>query len=225
MSNKTKNSNKRAYTQRARAVRRAEVHRRITMAAVHLHESVGPAQTTIKEIARLAGVRRATVYNHFPTDLQLLDSCSSHWFSENPPPDPTGWVAISDPIERIRTALHAMYDYYEHGREMLGKVFRDTPQVPALQEILRLKWWPLAELMIGILSQGLSDSGNDKSRPLENWDQQPAESQNENLELDASLRVALDFFTWKTLSSSGLSNRRAAHLAATWIKAGVESTP
>ena len=39
---------------------------------MELHKEVGPAQTTIAEIARRAGVQRLTVYNHFPTKPDLV---------------------------------------------------------------------------------------------------------------------------------------------------------
>ncbi len=183
--------------QKARARRREQVHLRITKAAVHLHGSVGPARTTVSDIAKRAGVRRATVYNHFASDRELLDACSGHWFSENPPPNPADWARIAPPLERTRTALEAMYGYYNHGRDMLGNVLRDAPQVPALQEILRLKWQPLFEMIVEILSQGWNSS---------------------DPKLIASLSVALDFFTWQRLSESGLSDREAAQVAAGWVE-------
>jgi AcrR family transcriptional regulator len=220
MSNKhTERQKKRPYRQKLRAQRRDEVHRRITMAAVYLHGSVGPARTTIGEIAKRAGVRRATVYNHFPTDLALLKACSSHWFGENPPPDPTEWASISEPAERIRVALEDMYGYYSRGREMLENVLRDTPQVPALQEILNAKWWPMLEMMVAILARGWSTPQSNSGVRTEVSGQESVESNDDNSELRASLRVAVDFFTWQTLSDSGLSDQDAAGLVAKWIEA------
>lgn len=159
---------------------------------------MGPAQTTVSDIAKRAGVRRATVYNHFPTDLELIDACSSHWFTEYPPPDPAQWAAIRDPQRRVETALGAMYAYYDGGREMLAHVLRDATLVPALKEILELKWEPLLDGIVSVL----------------------AENRRASRELRASLRVAADFFTWQTLSASGLSNEKAARLAAAWVETG-----
>jgi hypothetical protein len=136
------------------------------------------------------------VYNHFPTELELMDACSSHWFSQNPPPNPAPWKDIEDPQQRAETAITAMYQYYDGGREMLENVLRDTPQVPALEKILELKWWPMLDRMVDILTKGWGTSGN---------------------ELRASIRVALDFFTWQTLATSGLSKDKAARLAVNWI--------
>jgi AcrR family transcriptional regulator len=165
----------------------------------------------MEAIAERAGVRRATVYNHFPTDVQLLDACSSHWFGQNPPPDPANWAEISDPAKRVRIALESMYEYYDNGREMLENVLRDTPQVPALQDILRQKWFPLLEMMVSILAEAWNGSGQCE--------------RDGDMGLKASLRVVLDFFTWQTMSESGLSNVEAATLAASWIEAGSKTYP
>lgn len=183
---------------RARAQRQKEVHSRITRATVQLHGSVGPARTTVSDIAKLAGVRRATVYNHFATEEELFDACSSHWFGENPPPDPATWSEIPDPNLRVETALLRMYEYYDGGQDMLEKVLRDAHLVPALEMILEQKWEPLIEGIVTILAEGRASTGD--------------------TELRASLHVALNFFTWRTLTAVGLSNDKAARLAAAWIK-------
>ena len=67
-------SEKRKYELKARAERQRETRRRIVDATVALHEEVGPAKTTVAEIARRAGVQRLTVYNHFPDDGELYRS-------------------------------------------------------------------------------------------------------------------------------------------------------
>ena len=201
---KMKGSGKRPYTLKARARRRDEVHLRITKATVHLHGTVGPARTTVSDIAKIAGVRRATVYNHFPTDRDLLDACSSHWFADNPPPDPGhGWRSRSRQSDRRGAGSHFTHTTTT-GKEMLEKVLRDGPLVPALDEILRQKWWPMMEGIVDILAQGWENAGPDTNTT--------------NVALRASLNVALDFFTWKTLTSSGLSSEGAARLAAAWIR-------
>jgi AcrR family transcriptional regulator len=224
VSNKNKDSSgKRTYTLRARARRQEEVHRRITLATVHLHGTVGPARTTVSDIAKLAGVRRATVYNHFPTDLELIDACSSHWFAENPPPDPAPWAEILDPGCRVETALAAMYEYYDRGQEMMENVLRDAPLVAALEKILQQKWLPMMEGIVGILAEGWrsNEVGTHATGAdgMEHAKIQPIRQGGE-VELRASLRVALDFFTWQTLATtSGLSNDEAARLAAAWVEA------
>lgn len=204
---------RRPYKLKARARRQEQVHKRITLAAVHLHKTVGPAKTTMNAIAELAGVRRATVYNHFPTELELIDACSSHWFMENPPPDHTAWLEISDPVHRTNRALLDMYQYYEVGQEMLGKVLRDAPLVPAMDEIRRQKWQPMLEGMVEIIVSGWK-SGHNRVQI----------SKQAMKALRASLMVALDFFTWQTLTESGLSTKEAARLASSWVESSVKDS-
>jgi len=56
----------RKYEMKRRAERMEETRRRITEAAVELHETVGPARTTVSAVAEKARVQRHTYYRHFP---------------------------------------------------------------------------------------------------------------------------------------------------------------
>src|SRR5207248_11544584 len=96
---------KRSYELKERARRQEETRRRIAAATAALHEEVGPAKTTVAEVARRAGVRRPTVYNNFPRERELFAACQAHFISEHPPPDPGAALAIADPLERTRRAL------------------------------------------------------------------------------------------------------------------------
>jgi AcrR family transcriptional regulator len=121
--------------------RRAELEeqtrRRITDSAVALHEEIGPARTSISAIAERAGVRRSTVYRHFPDEDALFAACSSHFRAANPPPDPRTWSSIEDPAERTRTALREIYAFYGSTEAMYASLLRDAPLVPAVQSRLR----------------------------------------------------------------------------------------
>src|SRR3954462_6634479 len=103
---------KRKYELKARAEAQEETRRRITEETVRLHQEVGPAQTTISEIAKRAGVQRLTVYNNFPDEVSLLGACSAHYAAEHPPPDPAAWAAFRRPSARTRAAVGAFYTYY-----------------------------------------------------------------------------------------------------------------
>ena len=124
----------RKYDLGRRADSKAETRRQITEAAVELHSTVGPARTTISAIAERAGVQRLTVYRHFPEERELFAACGAHWISENPPPDPTPWAAITDPRERVITALTAIYGWYRANEGMIGNTERDAPELPALAQ-------------------------------------------------------------------------------------------
>src|SRR2546423_3097062 len=115
---------KRKYELKARAKAQEETRRRITEATVGLHVEVGPAHTTISEIAKRAGVQRLTVYNNFPDEASLLGACSAHYVSQHPPPDPGAWASIRDPARRARAALSALYGYYRETEPMTGNVMR-----------------------------------------------------------------------------------------------------
>jgi AcrR family transcriptional regulator len=120
-----------------RAELEEETRRRITESAVALHEEVGPALTSISAIADRAGVRRSTVYRHFPDEEALFAACSSHWRAANPPPDPRIWSSIGDPSQRTRAALHEVYAFYERTQAMYVSLLRDEALVPAVQRRLR----------------------------------------------------------------------------------------
>jgi AcrR family transcriptional regulator len=124
----------RKYRMSRRAESQRQTRRRITESAVELHGTLGPARTTMSAIAEHAGVRRSTLYRHFPDEGALFDACSAHWNAENPPPDLTAWAAIEDPDERTRSALADLYDFYGRTAYMLENLLRDEPTHAILRE-------------------------------------------------------------------------------------------
>lgn len=199
---KTKTDRKRRpYRLKKRARQQEETRLRIVEALVELHRTVGPANTKITEVAEKAGVGRMTVYNHFPTDADMIGACSAHWSAQNPPPDTAPWVLVDDPDERLTPALFEMYDYYGRTEDMMGKVLRDEPLVPALADVMGELWWPYIDAAVDTLRQGRSLRGLRKTR------------------FTAAVRLALDFATWRTLTTAGLDAGAAAELAADLVRA------
>jgi AcrR family transcriptional regulator len=172
--------------------------RRILDAVVALHQEVGPAATTISAVAERAGVQRLTVYRHFPDESALIQGCSAHWSQAHPPPDPSGWAGIQDPVMRLESALGELYLFFEGGREMLAQVLRDEERVPALQEVMTPFRGYMAELAGG-LSAG--------------WG---AEGERQRL-VRVAVGHALRFQTWASLAQEGLSNHEAAALMAGFV--------
>ena len=113
------------YELKKRAEKQEETRLKIARAALELHEMLGPALTTRSAIAQRAGVTRPTVYSHFPDDLSLGKACSSLGLSENPLPDPGRWEEISEPEERLRSALSDLYSYFRRGERLWANVLRD----------------------------------------------------------------------------------------------------
>jgi len=124
----------RPYRMQRRAEQQDLTRLRITESAVELHGTIGPARTSISAVADRAGVRRSTVYRHFPDEAALFDACSAHWMAANPPPDLGAWTAIADPDERLRSALADLHGYYRQTEGMLDNLFRDERIVPLVAE-------------------------------------------------------------------------------------------
>jgi AcrR family transcriptional regulator len=116
----------RAYQLKRRAEHQDATRQRIVDATIELHQSIGAAQTTISEIAKRAGVGRVTVYRHFPDEETLFYACSGHYFSQHPFPDIARWRQISDPAERLRTALRESYAWYEENAQMIGMALAEA---------------------------------------------------------------------------------------------------
>lgn len=173
---------------------------RVIEAAIDLHGSVGPARTTISAIAERAGVRRATVYRHFPDERALFLGCSGVWQQRNPPPDPAGWAAIADPAARAQAALEALYGWYERVEPMLSAVLRDADAVPVVAELQSGRLAYLAAVEDG-LADGWGARGKAAAR------------------LRAALALALDFATWRTLHGRGLARPEAGALMVAAVRA------
>jgi AcrR family transcriptional regulator len=189
-------SERRTYTLKARAERQEETRRRIVAATRDLHEEVGPARTTVAEIARRAGVQRLTVYNHFPEEQELFAACQGLHLSEHPSPTFERALAQQDPVARTRAALRELYAWYRQTEAMLSKVLRDRGAVPALDAQLRAT----SDLRIAGLADALAAG----------FAVSPARA----ARLRALLGVAVDFWTWQRLDREGLDDEAAARLMA-----------
>jgi len=124
---------KRPYRKKRRAELEAQTQRRITESAVELHGTLGPSRTSMSAIAEHAGVRRSTLYRHFPDEAAVFAACSAHWREANPAPDLGAWAAIEDPDRRLRAALEELYAYYRRTEGMLVNLYRDAELMPTVQ--------------------------------------------------------------------------------------------
>jgi AcrR family transcriptional regulator len=190
----------RKYEMKRRARRQEETRRRITEAAVELHQALGPANTTISAIAERAGVQRLTVYRHFPDERALHSACSSHYEAENPAPDLEPWTQIPDPEERLRRALKETYAYHRRTDPMMTKVLRDAQiHAPTMEvTVPYLKHWDRARYVL-----------------VRGWG---AEDQRLKTLLGA-LGHALDFWTWRSLvNEQGLTDEEAIELMVGMVR-------
>jgi AcrR family transcriptional regulator len=125
---------KRPYRMKARAELQQRTRQRIAESAMELHGTLGPSRTSLSAVAKHAGVRRSTLYRHFPDEAALFVACSGHWMSQHPLPDLEAWAAVTDPGERLRTALTEIYAYYAETEPMLANLLRDLDVVAAVQQ-------------------------------------------------------------------------------------------
>jgi AcrR family transcriptional regulator len=191
---------RRKYELRKRAEQVADTRLRITEAAIELHGTVGPARTTLSAVAERAGVERRTLYRHFPTETDLFDACSAHWFAANPWPDLAAWRDVRDPDERLELALDELYAYYERRAPMFGNVLRDAELVDFARDAVA----PLDAYLdeaARVLAAGHGARGRRRRLLL------------------VALRHALAFSTWRSLTASGADRAEAAALVTGLVDA------
>ncbi len=197
---------KRPYRMKRRAELEAETRRRITESAVELHGTLGPAYTSISAVAERAGVRRSTLYRHFPDEAALFAACSSHWAAANPPPDIGRWTGIDAPDKRLRAALEGMYAYYRRTEGMMDNLLRDEATMPVVKRMFAGYRGYLSAAR-DTLMKGRRVQGTRRRR------------------VGAAIGHALAFSTWRSLvREQGLSDRQAADLMCRTVAAAANGS-
>jgi AcrR family transcriptional regulator len=192
---------KRPYRMKRRAELEVQTRQRITESAVALHGTVGPAKTSVTAVAERAGVRRSTVYRHFPDEAALFAACSAHWRAANPPPDLERWAAMSDPEERLLAALAEQYRYYRSTERMMANLLRDSTTVPIVDELLG-RYRCYLDAARDVLMAGRPARGDTRRRAR------------------AAIGHALAFATWRSLArEQGLDDAEAAQLMCRLVAA------
>lgn len=182
-------SNKRPYRLGKRAEAQEATRRRIVEAAVKLHGTMGPAQTTVSQIAELAGVQRHTYYAHFPEERDLFLACSGLTMEKDPLPDVQAWADIPAGRQRLSGGLAQVYAWYARNAGIAACVLRDAEHHALTREMIELRMGPTFACAEELLGEGLSPRGQ------------------------ALLGIALQFFAWRSLSASH-SPESAAELMA-----------
>jgi AcrR family transcriptional regulator len=191
---------KRPYRKKRRAELEEQTRMRITESAVALHGTLGPSRTSMSAIAEHAGVRRSTLYRHFPDEVAVFEACSAHWAAEHPPPDLGAWAAIEDPDERLETALGELYAFYRSGESMLANLHRDEPLMPTVKQFFSAYHQFIAATR-DVLMRGRGARGKARTRVL------------------AAVGHALAFGTWRSLArDEGLADAEAAQLMCRLVR-------
>jgi AcrR family transcriptional regulator len=199
---------KRPYHMTKRADLEAQTRQHITESAVELHGTLGPARTTISALAEHAGVRRATVYRHFPDEEALFAACSAHWRARNPYPSLADWAMIEDADARLAQALSDLYGHYRRHERMMSNLLRDEAALPVLAQTLAGFRRYLAAAQDTLMAGRSADGSAQR-------------------QVRAALGHALAFHTWRSLAvDQGLEDPEIVPLMrrfVTFAQAGLAS--
>jgi AcrR family transcriptional regulator len=195
---------KRPYRKKLRAELEEETRRRITESTVELHGTLGPSRTSISAVAELAGVRRSTVYRHFPDETALFSACSAHFLEANPMPDLGRWAAIEDPDERLRPALEEMYARNRRTQHMMDNLLRDEATMPIVRQTFSGYRGYMAAAR-DVLMSGRRTRGTARPR------------------VQAAIGHALAFSTWSSLArEQGLDDIQAVEMMRRLVAAAAQ---
>lgn len=154
-------------------------------------------------VAERAGVTRATLYRHFPSESILFEACSAHWLAENPPPDFGGWMAIADPTRRLRVGLEELYGYFRATEQMMANLLRDLEAIPPH---IRADLVNLPSVLAAVFTTGWPDDADAGLRR-------------------AAIGHAIGFDTWRSLTVGGLTDAQAAELMVRLVACAGDDEP
>lgn len=180
---------KRPYRLGKRAELQERTRQRIAEAALELHGTLGPARTSVAQIAERAGVQRHTFYAHFPDERSLVDACSGLAFERDPMPDVEQWTGFAAGRERIRRGLEELYAWYERNEQLTSCVLRDAQFHELTREAAEMRMGATLQRMRELLCEDLGEHGC------------------------ALIGLALDFHCWRVLARSHSITEAAALMA------------
>jgi AcrR family transcriptional regulator len=159
---------------------------RIVAAAMRLHADRGSRATSWEDIAREAGVARATMYHHFPSLDSLIPACAQAAFDliEIPTPEQAAarFAGMRTTAERLEVFVTETCRCYAAGAGWLRAAWRERDLVPAMGEAVGRLQLALLVLLYAVLGgESLAD---------------PARR---------TLGALLDFPFWDALDRAGVS--------------------
>ncbi len=185
----------RKYEKKARAASTDETRGRILKASLALHSDKGFGATSWQDIADRAGVAVGTVYYHFPTIDDLVPACSTLARSLVPQPDVTIFDGVRGTGKRIEALVRALIAYYSGTQGGIRNALRERQQ-------------------IGVVDRIVSETERNISRlAREAIGPDPTE------ETAKKVEAILDFRTWDSLQSRGLSEEEVVETVSSLARA------
>jgi len=151
-------------------------------------------------VAGRAAVQRLTVYRHFADDATLFAAAAEAFTKAHPWPDPADWATTDHAAKRLRSALRALYAYYESAGDALTNLLRDGERVPALAGAIAM-WSTYLDGVIGTLEPGWTARGGNAAL------------------LDAALDHTVQHATWHSLTRHGLEHGDIVRLMVRMVRA------
>ena len=130
----TRAATKREYRLGRRAEKQEATRRRIVEAAFDLHSTVGPARTTVSQIAERAGVQR---------------------LERDPLPRFDALKSVLPGRERVRRGLEDLYGWYSRNARQAACVLRDAEDHALTREMVQLRLAPVLEQAASVLGEAL----------------------------------------------------------------------
>src|SRR3954447_8122281 len=125
-----------SYRARARTTRSRETRARIMEATRGLLDEGSFHESTVEEVGKRAGVSRATVYQHFPSRLELVDAiCDT--FAENPALLAVrAAVGLPDVEEALGEAIANVVRFWSAEDAILKQLYGATAVDPASRDLV-----------------------------------------------------------------------------------------
>jgi AcrR family transcriptional regulator len=177
----------RGYELKHRAEAVEETRRRIIQATFELHGEKGVLATSMQDVAERADVALRTVYNHFPTQDDLVDGCSKKVMVLLAPPTPAIFRGLTTFEERMRTLVTQLFAMYERGAAMLDVARCEQGEVKGLADFVASE----AASREALVREAL----------------RPFEPRSRTVREVAALT---DFYVWKACTQQNLTTRQAA---------------
>jgi len=148
----------RGYRQGRRGETVAATRRRIVEATAALHNEQGIAATSLKQIARRAGVSVGAVYHHFPTYEDAVRACGAHNFAVHPLPPASIFRGIDNVEGRLALLVRELFQLYR-AVPAIESAYADRRKIAALDaDLARLDRGIEALLRVALSPATLDDA-------------------------------------------------------------------
>jgi len=137
-------------------VKNDETHLKLLKTAASEFASKGYASTNINEVSKKAGFGKGTIYNYFQNKSDLFLSVFTHTMNEISDFIKSEIKDIIDPLEKLKAALRADFEYFKANKELTLIILRESYSADkSNQENYMKAGEPLFLLYMNIINEGI----------------------------------------------------------------------